>query len=135
MALSLLCGLPRTFKKNIFFFVVGWIFSLRKVRSSKKKKKSSGSPPCRGTEKGRLCTRKEPTGCGVYLQLVWAGLSDALLLWESLCSICRWQVKHKANPSLQFPTHTARRAWAKQPTSHAGQSSGGSSGRFGGMGE
>lgn len=121
--------------KNFFFLLFNFrgiliFFLTGKVRSSKttggkknkiKIQKVLAVHHAEGTEKGRLCTRKEPTGSGVYLQLVWAGLSDALLLWESLCSICRWQVKHKENPSPGNPhSHTT------QPTSQAWQSSGGS---------
>lgn len=116
---------PRTFYFLGGIFVVFFFFPLRKVRSwHKKKKKVLAVHHAQVQRRGNSVQEKKPPGSGVYLQLVWAGLSDALLLWESLCSICRWQVKHKEKPSLEIAILTPRRACSKQPTSQAWQTLG-----------
>lgn len=111
---------PRTF--YFWGLFLGFFFPLRKVRSWHNKKVLAVHH-AQVQRRGNSVQEKKPPGSGVYLQLVWAGLSDALLLWESLCSICRWQVKHKEKPSPEIAILTSHRACSKQPTSHAWQTS------------
>lgn len=83
-ALSLVCGLPRTFH----------------VKFLPRPAKGLGSPRCTGTEKGPLCTTREVTTWWFYLQVVLAWNFHILILCDSESLSGIWTAsKTKGKPS------------------------------------